>query len=391
MKKFISIAAVTITSSLTGCASLAPLLPMPTIPAAQTELVEATLDFKTKSKLEDNFVQLKSHKIKPNSSIVINVPDSLFNNESVNNSPTQDFKTKDFFNDAEQQIEKVFITDGFRVLSRSKFEAKLRTLRDESHCNLSQYPCLYSQVAPEVRPILDDLKAKLDRKAIDASEYADEIKKFKDKLQTASTGKKRADGEKELTDISEVIRAAESGDVQANYILQINKFDTDQKSKIKADLNHDPKIRDFIRNNPGIKAEFDLAANHEIVCAVVGATLNAKLVDVKTGEIVWIGNHQLNEFSSGIHKISVEMGSRKYVTNEKLIEQFINDNNTEQARKDRSGKEVSIPAFAYKTDFIKPTVASGRCEQTSSISNDDKSDMVRQVAKELISTIKVEM
>ncbi|WP_342120591.1 hypothetical protein [Pseudoduganella sp. OTU4001] len=373
---------------LTGCGSMAPVMPMPVIPPPQKNLVEAQLEFRATSNLSENAVQLGTHKIRPSSSIVINVPDNLFN-QGDGRASAQEFQTKDFFNDAEQQIERVLITNGFRVLSRSKFEAKLRTLRDEARCNLTNYSCLYSQVSEDMRPILDDLTKKFERQQIDGTVYAEELKKFRDKFQTSSTGKKRAEGDKELTDISEVIRAAEAGDVHANYILQINKFETDQRMLIKADLNHNAKIRDFVRNNPEIKSEFD--RSHEVSCAAVGASLNAKLVDVKTGEIVWIGNHQLNEFSSGVHKVSFELGSEKYVANARQIEQFVNFQNTEAARKARASLEVAPPPLDYRSKFIAPVISSGRCEKSPSISSEDRSNLVRQVTRELISTIKVDM
>lgn len=373
---------------LTGCGSMAPLMQMPVIPPAQRTLVEAQLEFRSTSNLSENAVQLGTHKIRPSSSIVINVPDNLFN-QGEGRATSQEFQTKDFFNDAEQQIEKVLITNGFRVLSRSKFEAKLRTLRDEARCNLAHYHCLYSQVSEDMRPILDELTKKFERQQIDTATYADEMKKFREKFQTSSAGKKRADGDKELTDISEVIRAAEAGDVQANYILQINKFDTDQRMLIKADLNHVAKVRDFLRSNPEVKADFD--RHYQVACAAVGASLNAKLVDVKTGEIVWIGNHQLNEFSSGVHKVSYELGSEKFVANAQQIAQFVTYQNTEAARKARSGVEVAPPALDFRTKFITPSISSGHCSKTASITNEDRSDLVRQVTRELISTIKVEM
>ena len=95
--------------------------------------------------------------------------------QQENRGKNADFKTKDFFNEAEQQIEKVLIRNGFRVLSRNKFEAKLRTLRDESKCNYAQYNCLYSEVPPETRMILDALKIKFDKSTIDPDQYAEEV------------------------------------------------------------------------------------------------------------------------------------------------------------------------------------------------------------------------
>ncbi len=400
MKTTLSLSAVLAVLVLAGCSSapktppppkLAPLLSMPSIPAEQKNFIEVNLEFKSRNDLNENTVQLPSHIVKPNSSVVINVPSGLFDDQSKETAKSQDFKTKDFFNEAEQQIERELMKNGFRVLSRSKFEAKLRTLRDESRCEDTVFNCLHSQASPEVKNILDDLKNKFDNGDMDAEKYAEQIKRFKDKLQTASAGRRRSGEEKELTDISEVIRAAESGDVQSDYVLQINLFDTSKKLNISADLRHTKKIRDFIRKNPSIKKEFVKNGNNMISCAVLGSKLNAKLVHVKTGEIAWLGEHQLNEFSSGVQKVTVELGSRKYVSNKNNIKDFVNKQNKHWARISRYGKQVGIPEIKYRYSLIKPTISAGRCEQKWNSSSETRNRLARQVAKELINTIAVSL
>lgn len=377
---------------ITGCTSTpkyAPLLSMPVIPKDKMEIINVNVKFDDKVDIYDNVVQNLSFDIDLGSSIVINVPSKLFEEISKENVGSQDFKTKDFFNLAEQQIEKELIRKGFNVLSRSKFEAKLRSLRDESRCNVNEYRCLYSQVAPEIQPILEELKRKYDKEEINSIEYANKIKSFKDKLQSASAGKTRQEGERELTDISEVIRAAESGDVKADYILQINLFDTENKSTVSKDLRHISDVREFVRNNQEIKRDFESNGSSIIRCAVIASQLNAKLIYVKTGAITWIGEHELNEFSSGVQNLSVEMGSREYISNKYEVERFVSRNNTAFARQYRFGKSIVIPDFKYSVDLVKPSISSGRCEQQWTNSVEVRSQLARQVAKELIATIKV--
>ncbi|OOV87990.1 hypothetical protein [Oceanospirillum linum] len=391
MKKY-KIIMISLLALLAGCTSApkyAPLLSMPVIPEDKVDLIDVDVKFDDKIDIYDNVVQNFSRNIDSGSSIVINVPSKLFEEQAESNAINQDFKTKDFFNLAEQQIEKELIRKGFDVLSRSKFEAKLRTLRDESRCNLNEFRCLHSQVAPEIQPVLEELKRKYDDKEINSIEYADEIKLFKDKLQSASAGKTRQEGDKELTDISEVIRAAESGDIKADYILQINLFDTEKKTSIYKDLRHISSVREFVRKNPGIKSDFESNENSIVRCAVISSQLNAKLIYVKTGAITWIGEHELNEFSSGVHDLSVEMGSREYVSNLGDIRRFVSDNNTSIARQNRFGKSVDFPSFEYSVDLLKPSISSGRCEKKWTNSREVRSQLARQVAKDLIATIKV--
>jgi hypothetical protein len=395
MKKAWSLSASSVAlAALAACSSapkLAPPLEMPALPAEQRDLIDVKLEFAAKQNISENVVQLPSHSVKRGSSVVINVPSSLIEanaSKGEKGDKAQDFKTKDFFNEAEQQIEKVFIGNNFRVISRSKFEAKLRDLRDASRCDLSTYRCLHDQVAPEVRPILADLKAKFDANKITAVEYSAQIALFKEKMQTASAGRNRSEDQRELTDISEVIRAAQSGDIQADYILQINVFDTKKRVSATADLRREAKVREFIGTHPEVRAPFENGKN-KVSCAIVGAELNAKLIHVKTGEIVWIGSHELNEYSSGVQSISVEMGQRTYVANAKDIRQFVDTQNQPYARQARYNRPVQVPAPVMRTDLIEPIVSSGRCEKEWKLDDvDTRSQLARKVAHDLISTIR---
>jgi len=386
--KFRAITAGALISLLAGCASqpkLAPLMQMPPVPAPDDKLVEVDVRFENNSDAAENAVQLAAHRIAPSSSVVINVPEGLFETKAQSDVSEQSFKTKDFFNLAEQQIERELIRNGFRVLSRSKFEAKLRSLRDETRCDLSRYRCLHSQVAPEVKPILEELERKHKKGLITASDYADQISEFRAKLQVASAGRTRKAGERELTDISEVIRAAETGDVRADYILQINLFDIDKVSTQTADLRHNKQVREFIRDYPEIKTDFD--RNSKISCAVAQANLNAKLVHVATGEIAWIGEHRLNGYSAGSQNVTVEFGRREYVANQAEVRRFVQQQNTETARLARFNQDVKPLPFDYQISLIKPTISAGHCESDWTPDSETKAHLARQVAKELITTI----
>jgi len=377
--------------ALAACSSapkLAPELAMPVLPAEKRDLVATQLEFRSNVNIAENVVQLPSHSVKQGSSIVINVPASLFEASSDRSANAQDFKTKDFFNEAEQQIEKVFIGNNFRVISRSKFEAKLRDLRDEGRCDLSNYRCLHSSVSPEIQPILEDLKAKYDAGKITAATYTSQIAEFKEKMQNSSAGRTRDANKQELTDISEVIRAAQAGDIRADYILQINVFDTKKKVQATADLRKEAKVRDFIATYPALKNEFENGTNNKVTCAIVGATLNAKLIHVKTGEIVWIGSHELNEYSSGVESVTVELGQRTYVSNTRQIQEFVNTQNTGWQRQQRYNMFVQVPAPIMRTDLIPPTVSAGRCEKEWKMDDDTRSQLARKVARDLISTIR---
>ncbi len=390
-KKRIAIATTLALVGLAGCSSapkLAEPLPMPAVPAERGETVTVDLTLKNNNRLQDNVVQMPGHAVKAGSTVVINVPESLMEARSAKSAANQEFKTKDFFNEAEQQIEKVFIGSGFRVLSRARFEAKLRDLRDEARCDLNTFGCLRSSVSDEARPILDDLKRRFDRGEISAAQYSDQIAEFKAKMQTRSAGRARSGDNKELTDISEVIRAAQAGDIRADYILQINRFHTDKHVQLKADLRHEPQVRDFLARYPQLRTGFE-SGHHELNCSVLGAELNAKLIHVQTGEIVWIGSHEMNEFSAQVQRLAVELRQRTYVSNAAEVQRFVSEQNTPYQRQLRYGRTVTPPEWKYAMALVPPTVSAGRCEKNFKLNDETSATLARRVANELISTIKV--
>lgn len=376
-------ALVVVSILVVGCSSapkMAEPLEMPEVPIEQPVLVEAELTIQNDRMVWDNVVQPATHTIRPNSSVVINVPDDKVSNQAQE----QDFTTKNFFNEAEQQIEIELMRSGFRVLSRARFEAKLRQLRDETTTDLR------SRVSPEVRPILDDLNERFEQGEISAADYAAQIQEFKARFQTSSSGRSRDENERELTDISEVIRAADDGDIQSDYVLQINIFDSATPKYVPLDLRHNDELRAFVRDNPAIQPEFSQSENHTVTCAIVESKLNAKLIHIKTGEVAWIGEHRLNEYSADVQSVFVELGYRRYVSNADDIERFVRRQNRENARIQRYGQETTIPDFEYNHSLLGPTISGGTCNQEVATTDEVKVALARAVAKELISTITID-
>jgi hypothetical protein len=125
-----------------------------------------------------------------------------------------------------------------------------------------------------------------------------------------------------------------------------------------------------------------------VACAIVGTELNAKLIHVKTGEIVWIGSHELNEFSSGVQSIGVELGQRTYVANANDIRNFVVSQNEPYMRQLRYNRSVQVPSPVMRTDLIGPMVNVGRCEKDWKFDDETRSQLARKVAHDLISTIR---
>jgi hypothetical protein len=153
------------------------------------------------------------------------------------------------------------------------------------------------------------------------------------------------------------------------------------------DLRRDPKVREFIAQYPALKTPFE-NGNHQVTCAIVAAELNAKLIHVKTGEIVWIGSHELHEYNAGMQQVSVEVGQRTYVANAKELRAFVEQQNNPYMRQVRYGRLVQVPEPVMRTDLIAPMVSSGRCEKDWKADDETRSQLARKVARDLISTIR---
>lgn len=391
LSKFLILTAVSIL--FIGCGPqakqpvlLAPMLSVPNFPNYTKKSIEFDVKFDSDSNLFHNVVQAKP--IKKGSSVVINVPESIseknMQSHTQRNTDDQDFKTKNFFNEAEQQIERELIRRGFNVKSRSKFEAKLRSMRDRTDSvDRNYYWNVYNSVAPEHQSILNELKKKHERNEISARQFADQLKEFQSPIT-----KRRNENEKELTDISEVIRAAEAGAVKADYILQINIFETDNAERATADLNNLAIVRNFVSSKDTLQRQFNNGKN-SFTCVSLAAKLNAKLLHVKTGNIVWIGEHSVNEYTASNNKIKAKLSSQRQVTNKSEIRNFINHQNSWYQRKLRYGKHIKYPTFKFDTLLDGPHLVYGKCQTKAYINNKTRASLARKVAQELISTIKV--
>ena len=387
--KIVYVALTTVIAVLfSGCGpKLAPPLAVPSMPNTTEEIIKVPLNWTSDYDIKDNIAYLKTHKVLVGSSVVLNVPSDVFKEQSDNSANSKEYKTKDFFNVAEQQIERGLLNAGFRVLSRAKFEAKLRSLRDQDRCDINEYRCLRSRVAPEAGPLLDSIKAKYESGVITADEYIKQIKIFKDRLKIQVVGKRRSSEDQELTDISEVIRAAGSDGVKAEYILQINDFNTRKRLIAENRLGEIEGVRSFIRKYPEIEAEFD-NGNSVVSCAITGAVLNAKLIHVASGEIVWIGENKLNELDSGVNNITIELGARKKVSNAQSVRDFVRRNNGMYARELRYGRDTRVPAWDFRTELIPARLVKGTCSHKWTPTNEQSLKLARKISKELIATIK---
>ena len=275
----------------------------------------------------ENHIMGRDAVIKPGSSVVISVPNALNQkseekdgktakgNEEDKASGNFEFQTDGYFNVMEQCIERGLISIGLNVKDRSKFEAKLRDMRD-------------SGTADSYAIALADLQKELNAGRLTLDQFTEQSKQLQERL-LDSKGKSQED-RKEMKDISEVIRAAQDGSVMADYILQVNAAAVEPYRGMPLQLGLFPETQKLLRDNPGLR----LGAAGEKGCIPSSiprqwaqARFNAKLIDVKTGSIDWIGEYRIDSLAVLKEGIQIGINVRKRTANAKSITGAIEDYN----------------------------------------------------------------
>lgn len=394
---------------LVGCQTLGKVIPMPKAPLEKFDSVTFEVERASSAPPENNIVMSKGHTIPLGSRVVINIPVDLSRqmsrekerleqermtrkhiaagNDINNNSDEGAYSTSGYFHEAEQEIERELIRHGFNVLSRARLEAKLRDLRDKAGRKSFENDVKYSDGTQE---LLNMLKKSFETGKIDINKYKDEKDKLLAESKLSEHGRNRRVGESEMTDISEVIRAAQDGVVSSDYLLQINTFNTNHELEYGINILANSKVRDFMQRNRDAADQIRGMQNHK--CKELSASLNAKLIHVKTGRIVWIGDHVLTTRAIQDNPLSFEIRSVTKAGNIKEVTSFVNRQNTDYMRKTRGDRPVSVPEFVVETIVTKPVVVSGHCdigEMSNEMLGKTKKSLSKLIAKSLIKTIDV--
>lgn len=262
--------------------------------------------------LAEGVTSSPSYTLPGQASIVISVPveEQLREERQENRFADGDgegitsFKTTGYFNRAEQQIVRSLIGKGFTVLDRSKFEAKLRDMR------VADLDDNYSQAK---RAEMQAAKEKYDSGLLNSDQYTSELRRIERDYESWDQGAGRKPGEaKELIDNSELIRAAQSGDVQADFILQVKTFSTDTITDRVIHLTDQDIVDEACRSNPGLRRAMEDANVVSVVRPGFYGVLNAELFDVQTGAIVWVGEHRVESLNilDGGFRIRIPVSKR---------------------------------------------------------------------------------
>ncbi len=231
--------------------------------------------------------------------------------DSIENKPEQGqiFSTANYYNQAEQEVEKAMMRKGFNVLDRAKFEAKLRDLRDSKQND---------RLSESARTIQKALRKEYEKGDLDLEEFQDKMTRVEETERRSSSGKKR--WENEMIDISEVIRAAQSGKVKADYLLQINKMDVKPSYDRTLDIYKFAETKSYLDQHPDLKIGNEKGKiPRSIPRPWYRALFNAKLIDISNGKIAWIGNHSVESNTADKNGIEIRFNIIKSVKNENDI------------------------------------------------------------------------
>lgn len=324
----------------------------------------------SQEELSDNVISKKGFVVQENARVVISVPIELQKKEKnrelknkirnsnwrtnqvqndrdlaeslavENNKADVAFSTAEYFNKAEQEIEKSLLRKSFTVMDRSKFEAELRDRREKKADKKSSV-ALDSEISR--------LRKQNKNGLLTDQDLISEIEAAENRYAKDASGNSREAGDNELVDISELIRAAQEGQNQADYILQVNSFDIDPISDRQLYIAEQDEVQTLFTEHPGL-----IDAMYEENVATITQPgffgyLNAKLIDVKTGAIVWVGEHRVE--SQNVTDIRVKMTMSRQVSNDSEVKRLVSryNANVQKQHSDLS----SLSTYAHDKNIDK--------------------------------------
>lgn len=198
---------------------------------------------------------------------VLIISPSDINIETTSSQSTDQLKNNsdDEFNKAERAIVKALLMRGFDILDKSKFEAKLRTVRQS--------------------------------------------------------------GDFELNDIAEVFRAFESGD-KADYLLKVFEISVNDAGNRPIITKDYAEVERFVKQHPNLTyGDSTYNIPTKINSRWLRATFIADLIEVETGKVVWTGDYEIE--SSAAEPIEIILNVEKKITNEEALNSQISAYNNQ--------------------------------------------------------------
>ncbi|MBE0496919.1 MAG: hypothetical protein IBX45_10940 [Campylobacterales bacterium] len=277
-----------------GTLPLEPLVPefLEPLSPKQVEKSEFIISYAMQSKGvgSDNYVNSRTNNIALSAhptvviALPVNTENNIFQEGSEGLERNQAFRTEGYINQSEAAVEKELIRFGFNVVDRSRFEAKLRTTRETSGVT--------DDLAGKVfQAKLKELEAKRASGEVASEEYIRQLSELD------ANQKSRKRGTNELVDMSELIRAAQSDGVQAQYVLQLNAIEEYSGYPLKLPISGREEVEAYLTKNPELRYKNANGIPSDFTIGVFRVVFGAKLFNVQSGQVVWSGTHELNSLN----------------------------------------------------------------------------------------------
>lgn len=99
-------------------------------------------------------------------------------------------------------------------------------------------------------------------------------------------------------------------------------------------------------------------------CASIFAEVNMRLTHKASGDVVWFATSSIDSASFHREPLIYSLSEEQRITNELEVVAFIHQQNTEEARLARVGKEVKIPEYQMLSKLSSLSKLSGPCSRT---------------------------
>jgi hypothetical protein len=289
------------------------LRPVPAPPPAKAIPIFINIPQKKTTVGPENSVMRQGTVVRSGASVVISVPASMYqrpqDGASLRAGDGAGLGSDGSFGALEQYVERGLLGVGLQVKDRAKFEAKLRDARDAAKS---------LRGADSFSIALESLKRDLDGGKITRDEFTDKVKQLRDKLADAPPGSRIRS---ELSDVSELIRAAQDGDVMADYVLQVNELAVTPYAGSPLQLATRPEVQAALVANPGVRIGGEEGKSIPATLAQpwAQARFNAKLIDAKTGSIDWIGEYVVDSLAVLDGGVTITIGARRRTVNANAV------------------------------------------------------------------------
>lgn len=355
---------------LAGCSTQSQVLQMPSVPRDQFDTIKVPVKFPPLSNLAQNTVQVPYADIPVKSTVVINFGSTRQRSDSSGVNLDETLSV------VKEEVQKELIRRGLRVLDQEQVNSQLLKLAMDQSCKDDRlwWRCTTYLDRGEVAYI-DKLQVSFEQGQVQRQVYAAELQKYRGLWEERATGMKALMG------------AIQQGKIESDYVLEIKSF---KPGEIKQSFNLSklPDIRGLINNYPDLQSQF--AGKQYLRCTTLASEIKARLINTKTAEVLWFGNHTVSELDQPGNALVVELGVRRYVANGDEVVAFVNDFNNTRGKK--RAPDSKVPGWKYDNALVGPNLLQGTC----STANRQRSELQKvsdnlagQVVRELIDTIEV--